>query len=71
MARPNPAQMAFRRSTDIIGLTGTRGNPDLLPFSAMQYDVGFEYYLSDVSYSPVASSARKFPVSSSIPRPRK
>jgi len=54
MARPNPAQMAFRRSTDIVGLTGSRGNPDLLPYSATQYDVGVEYYISDVSYFSAA-----------------
>lgn len=55
MARPNPAQLAFRRSTDIVGLTGSRGNPDLLPFKANQYDVGFEYYFSDVNYVSVAA----------------
>jgi TonB-dependent receptor len=54
MARPNPSQLAFRRSTDIIGLTGTRGNPDLLPFQATQYDAGLEYYISDVSYVSAA-----------------
>jgi TonB-dependent receptor len=55
MARPNPSQLAFRRSTDIIGLTGSRGNPDLLPFQANQYDVGFEYYFSDVNYVSAAA----------------
>jgi iron complex outermembrane receptor protein len=55
MARPNPAQLAFRRSTDIVGLTGSRGNPDLLPFKANQYDVGFEYYFSDVNYVSAAA----------------
>jgi TonB-dependent receptor len=52
MARPNPAQLAFRRSLDaaLTPRTGSQGNPDLLPFQARQYDAGFEYYLSDISY---------------------
>jgi iron complex outermembrane receptor protein len=54
MARPNPAQLAFRRSTDVVGLTGSRGNPDLLPFQARQYDLGVEYYFSDVNYISAA-----------------
>ena len=56
MARPNPSQMAFRRSLDaaLTPRTGTQGNPDLLPFEARQYDVGFEYYLSDISYLSAA-----------------
>ncbi|HUQ10591.1 MAG TPA: TonB-dependent receptor [Steroidobacteraceae bacterium] len=54
MARPNPAQLAFRRSTDVVGLTGSRGNPDLLPFEARQYDAGLEYYFSDVNYVSAA-----------------
>jgi TonB-dependent receptor len=54
MARPNPSQLAFRRSTDVVGLTGSRGNPDLLPFEARQYDAGLEYYFSDTSYLSLA-----------------
>jgi len=56
MARPNPSQMAFRRSLDaaLSPRTGTQGNPDLLPFQARQYDAGIEYYLSDVSYVNLA-----------------
>jgi TonB-dependent receptor len=54
MARPNPSQLAFRRSLDGVGLTGSQGNPDLLPFQAKQYDAGFEYYISDVSYVSAA-----------------
>jgi TonB-dependent receptor len=49
MARPNPAQMAFRRTLD-LSTNGTQGNPDLLPYEARQYDAGLEYYFSDVSY---------------------
>ncbi len=54
MARPNPAQMAFRRSLDAaVNRTGSQGNPDLLPYEARQYDVGLEYYISDLSYLSV------------------
>lgn len=70
MARPNPAQLAFRRSTDIVGLTGSRGNPDLLPFSATQYDVGVEYYISDVSYVSAAffrTEISRFIINTSAP----
>ncbi|MBB6095477.1 TonB-dependent receptor [Povalibacter uvarum] len=50
MARPNPSQLALRRSTDLVGLTGSRGNPNLQPFEATQYDLGLDWYFSDVSY---------------------
>jgi iron complex outermembrane recepter protein len=54
MARPNPSQLAFRRSLDTaVNRTGSQGNPDLLPFEARQYDFGLEYYLSDLSYVTV------------------
>jgi len=55
MARPNPSQMAFRRTLDTaVSRTGSQGNPDLLPFEATQYDAGFEYYFSDISYLSLA-----------------
>lgn len=50
MSRPAPSQLALRRSTDIVGLTGSRGNPDLLPFSAAQFDLGLEHYLNADSF---------------------
>jgi TonB-dependent receptor len=54
MARPNPSQLAFRRSLDAaVNRTGSQGNPDLLPYEARQYDVGLEYYISDLSYLSV------------------
>jgi TonB-dependent receptor len=54
MARPNPAQLAFRRSLDAaVNRTGSQGNPDLLPYQARQYDLGLEYYVSDLSYVSV------------------
>ncbi|WP_218042788.1 TonB-dependent receptor [Steroidobacter gossypii] len=47
LARPNPSQMAFRRTLDTsVGSTGSRGNPDLKPYEANQYDLGLEWYFS-------------------------
>ena len=46
LARPNPSQLAFRRSLDSVGLTGSRGNPALKPYEALQYDLGLEWYFS-------------------------
>jgi hypothetical protein len=37
---PAPSQLAIRLSRDVVGLTGSRGNPDLLPFLATNYDLG-------------------------------
>ncbi|SEK00526.1 TonB-dependent receptor [Sphingobium sp. AP50] len=50
MARPSPAQLAPRLSLDIVGFTGSRGNPQLQPFRARQYDAGVEYYINRVSF---------------------
>jgi TonB-dependent receptor len=47
LARPNPAQMALRRTLDTsVGRAGTRGNPNLQPYEATQYDLGLEWYFS-------------------------
>lgn len=46
LARPNPSQLALRRTLDGVGLTGSRGNPNLQPFEAVQYDLGLEWYFS-------------------------
>jgi iron complex outermembrane recepter protein len=46
LARPNPSQLAFRRSLDSVGFTGSRGNPELKPYEAVQYDLGLEWYFS-------------------------
>lgn len=51
LARPNPNQLALRRSTDTVGLSGTRGNPGLKPFEADQYDLGVEWYFTADSYA--------------------
>jgi len=53
MARPNPNQLALRRTTDVVGETGSRGNPDLQPFEADQYDLGVEWYFSSDDYVAV------------------
>lgn len=50
MARAAPNQLALRRSIDIVGLTGSRGNPDLKPFEATAYDAGLEWYFSSDSF---------------------
>jgi TonB-dependent receptor len=70
MARPSPAQLAIRRSIDIVGLTGSRGNPSLLPFMATNYDLGFEWYLSDQSYVSLAGFRKeisRFILNRSVP----
>lgn len=50
MARPNPSQLALRQSIDGVGLTATRGNPDLQPYEATNYDAGLEYYFNRDSF---------------------
>lgn len=50
MARAAPAQLALRRSIDVVGLTGSRGNPDLQPFEATAYDAGLEWYFGRESF---------------------
>ena len=54
MARPAPSQLAIRLSRDVIGLTGSRGNPDLLPFLATNFDLGLEWYFSETNYASLA-----------------
>jgi TonB-dependent receptor len=54
LARPAPSQLAIRLSRDVVGLTGSRGNPDLLPFLATNYDLGLEWYFSETNYASLA-----------------
>jgi len=54
LARPAPSQLAIRLSRDVVGLTGSRGNPDLLPFLATNYDLGLEWYFSDTNFASLA-----------------
>jgi iron complex outermembrane recepter protein len=52
LARPNPNQLAFRRTLDTsVNFTGSRGNPDLKPFEARQYDLGIEWYFSEDGFA--------------------
>lgn len=53
MARPLPQQLAPRFTLDVVGLSGSRGNPALQPFRARQYDAGLEYYLNKTSFASV------------------
>jgi iron complex outermembrane receptor protein len=53
MARPLPQQLAPRFTLDVVGLTGSRGNPGLQPFRARQYDAGLEYYINRTSFASV------------------
>ncbi len=55
MARPAPSSLAIRRSIDIVGHSGSRGNPSLLPFLATNYDLGLEWYFSDTSFASLAA----------------
>lgn len=64
LARPNPSQLALRRTLDGVGLTGSRGNPDLKPFEAVQYDLGLEWYFSDDGF--VSGAAFRKEISSFI-----
>lgn len=53
MARPLPQQLAPRFTLDVVGLSGSRGNPGLEPFRARQYDAGLEYYINKTSFASV------------------
>lgn len=53
MARPLPQQLAPRFTIDVVGLSGSRGNPNLQPFRARQYDAGLEYYINRTSFASV------------------
>ena len=64
LARPNPSQLAFRRTLDGVGFTGSRGNPDLQPYEATQYDIGLEWYFSQDGF--VSATAFRKEISSFI-----
>jgi TonB-dependent receptor len=59
LARPAPSQLAIRLSRDVVGLTGSRGNPSLLPFLSTDYDLGLEWYFSDTNYASLAVFRRE------------
>lgn len=50
MARPAPNNIAIKRSLDIVGLTGSEGNPSLKPFLSTDFDAGVEYYFGGVNF---------------------
>jgi iron complex outermembrane receptor protein len=54
LARPEQNDLAPSFTLDVVGRTGRRGNPDLQPFRARQYDLGLEWYLNPTSYFSVA-----------------
>jgi iron complex outermembrane receptor protein len=54
LARPEQNDLAPSFTLDVVGHTGRRGNPDLQPFRARQYDLGVEWYLSRTSFLSVA-----------------
>lgn len=58
LARPNPSQLALRRTLDSVGFTGSRGNPNLQPYEATQYDLGLEWYFSQDGFAS-ATAFRK------------
>jgi iron complex outermembrane receptor protein len=53
MARPAPSQLAIGQRLDNVGLTGSEGNPGLLPFVASDFDAGIEWYSHGINYVSV------------------
>jgi len=49
-AAPDLSKIAPSMSLNTTALTGSRGNPNLSPYTAQQYDFGVEWYLSKVNY---------------------
>jgi iron complex outermembrane receptor protein len=64
LARPNPSQLALRRTLDTVGFTGSRGNPNLQPYEATQYDLGLEWYFSQDGF--VSATAFRKEISSFV-----
>ena len=70
MARPIPTQIAFGGSLDIVGLTGSQGNPGLLPFLSTDYNAGLEWYFSKIGFVSATffqKNISRFTQSSTIP----
>ena len=53
LSRPAPTQLAIGRKTDVVGHTGSQGNPALLPYLSADYDAGLEWYFSKINYISV------------------
>lgn len=45
LGRPNPSELGTNETLDQVALTVNRGNPDLKPRKADNYDLSVEYYL--------------------------
>ncbi|MBU1345393.1 MAG: TonB-dependent receptor [Alphaproteobacteria bacterium] len=54
LARPQLAQVGPGLALSTVNFTGSRGNPDLEPFQATQYDASLEWYLAPSSLLSVA-----------------
>lgn len=54
IARPAPSDLAPRLSVDTNNLTASRGNPDIDPYQATQYDLSLEWYPGGVSFVSAA-----------------
>jgi TonB-dependent receptor len=50
MSRPEPNQLSFAQSLDIVGLSGTQGNPNLKPYLATNIDLGLEKYVNQDTF---------------------
>lgn len=59
MSRPAPSNIAIKRSLDVVGYTGSEGNPNLKPFLSTDFDLGLEYYFGSVNYASVALFQKK------------
>ncbi|RVU04497.1 TonB-dependent receptor [Novosphingobium umbonatum] len=49
-AAPDLSKITPSLSLNSTALTGSRGNPDLRPYTAQQYDLGLEWYVSKLNY---------------------
>ncbi|RDV26084.1 TonB-dependent receptor [Alteromonas aestuariivivens] len=49
MTRPNPVDLSPTFSVPTFGFSGNRGNPQLKPEKASNYDLSWEWYQSDVN----------------------
>ncbi len=57
MSRPNFADIQGGQTIDqlvrVDGGTGSRGNPGLLPFESLNFDLSFEWYYGESSYASI------------------
>ncbi len=70
MARPTPSELSFGQTLDVVGLTGSQGNPNLKPFQATDMDLALESYFSKDAYLSVTlfeKDISRFIVNTTIP----